>query len=135
MGNLKHEDVGNIMVTETTRQNDNDAVVSKGQKENRATLALEGMSCASCAMRIEKGLKKLPGIKDASVNFATEQATVTYDPAQIGVEQMVKKVEVVGYKAFPQLSSPQKLVQGEPAGEIPGTTEIPVAGISQDDQP
>jgi len=134
MGNLKHADAGNIMVTETTRKNDNNAGVSQGQTENRATLALEGMTCASCAMRIEKGLKKLPGIKDASVNFATEQATVTYDPAQIGVEQMVQKVEVVGYKAFPQLSSPQKLVQGETAGEISGTTEIPVVGISQEDE-
>ena len=55
--------------------------------EGRAVLALEGMTCASCAMRIEKGLKKVPGVKDAGVNFAIEQATVTYDPLQTGVEQ------------------------------------------------
>ena len=62
-------------------------------------LALEGMTCASCAMRIEKGLKKVPGVKDASVNLATEQATVTYDPTQTGLEQMVQKVDTVGYRA------------------------------------
>ncbi len=58
--------------------------------ESRAMLALEGMTCASCAMRIEKGLKKVPGVKEASVNFATEQATVIYDPAQANLEQMVQ---------------------------------------------
>ncbi len=73
--------------------------------ESRTILALEGMTCASCAMRIEKGLKKVPGVKDASVNFATEQATVTYDPTQTGPEQMVQKVEAVGYKATLQAPS------------------------------
>src|SRR5713226_7865368 len=124
MGNLKHEDVGNIMVTETTRQNDNDAVVSQGQIENRATLALEGMTCASCAMRIEKGLKKLPGVKDSSVNFATEQATVTYDPVQTGVEQMVQKVDAVGYKAIPLVMPAPKLAPVEPETESQVTLDL-----------
>ncbi len=66
----------------------------------RVVFSLEGMTCASCAMRIEKGLKKVPGIIDAQVNLATERATVTYDPEQTGVEQMVQKVETVGYKAM-----------------------------------
>src|SRR5260370_1035580 len=106
------------MATETTRPLYENSVVSQMQPgaESRATLTLEGMTCASCAMRIEKGLKKVPGIKDASVNLATEQATVTYDPAQTNLEQMVHKVEAVGYKAFPQVSSPQKPVQEETAG-------------------
>jgi Cu+-exporting ATPase len=66
---------------------------------SQAVFTLEGMTCASCAMRIEKGLKKVAGVKDANVNLATEQATVTYDPVQTGVEQMIQKVEAVGYKA------------------------------------
>jgi len=73
---------------------------AKGE-ERRATFALEGMTCASCAMRIEKGLKKVPGVADAQVNLATEQATVTYNAAQTGPEQMVQKVDAVGYKAIP----------------------------------
>lgn len=72
----------------------------------QATFAIEGMTCASCAMRIEKGLKKIPGIIDANVNLATEKATVTYDPAQAAIEQMVQKVDAVGYKATP-LTLPQ----------------------------
>src|SRR5438094_5244757 len=67
----------------------------------RATFALEGMTCASCAMRIEKGLKKVPGVADATVNLATERATVNFDPAQATMDDLVKKVEAVGYKASP----------------------------------
>src|SRR6266851_11165 len=76
--------------------------------ESRAMLALEGMTCASCAMCIEKGLKKVPGVKDASVNLATERADVTYDPTQTDVDQLVLKVEAVGYKAMPQIATTQE---------------------------
>jgi len=67
------------------------------------TFAIEGMTCASCAMRVEKGLKKVPGVADAQVNLATEKATVTYNPTLTGLEQMEQKVEAVGYKAMPLL--------------------------------
>src|SRR5437016_14361684 len=78
--------------------------------ESRMVFALEGMTCASCAMRIEKGLKKVPGVKDASVNLATEQATVMYDSSQTALEPMVQKVEAVGYKATPQVPARTNLV-------------------------
>jgi len=83
---------------------------AKGE-ERRATFALEGMTCASCAMRIEKGLKKVPGVADAQVNLATEQATVTYNAAQTGPEQMVQKVDAVGYKAIPLVVPATRLVE------------------------
>src|SRR5215472_9844251 len=79
---------------------------SASREEARATFALEGMTCASCAMRIEKGLKKVPGVLDAQVNLATERGTVTYDSALANVEQMVQKVEAVGYKATPLILAP-----------------------------
>ncbi|WP_218103983.1 heavy metal translocating P-type ATPase [Thermogemmatispora onikobensis] len=74
-----------------------------GESEQMAalTLALEGMSCASCARRIERGLQRLPGVKEASVNFATEKATVLYDPGQVSPALMVEKVEQLGYEALP----------------------------------
>jgi len=65
---------------------------------SHALFVLEGMTCASCAMRIEKGLKKVAGVTDAHVNLATEQASVIYDPTQTSIEQLVQKVEAVGYK-------------------------------------
>src|SRR5512133_983454 len=60
-------------------------------------LDLEGMTCASCAARIERKLNKLEGV-DATVNFATEQAMVTYDP-EVGVDALVAAVEAAGYGA------------------------------------
>ena len=109
------------MATETNRliQEHGDTTQVQQDAESQAVLALEGMTCASCAMRIEKGLKKVPGVKDANVNLATEKATVTYDPAQTGLEQMVQKVDAVGYKATPltlPTPTPQP-VQGEPEAE------------------
>src|SRR5512132_1219060 len=50
----------------------------------RAELPIEGMTCASCAARIEQGLGGLPGVASANVNLATERTTVLYDPAVTG---------------------------------------------------
>ncbi|GAC1343646.1 MAG: heavy metal translocating P-type ATPase [Ktedonobacteraceae bacterium] len=115
------------MATETKRSIEENAGATHDQTgaDSRAVLALEGMTCASCAMRIEKGLKKVPGVKDASVNFATEQATVSYDPTQTGVEQMVQKVDVVGYKATPLVvPAPARPMQPEPAQEAYATLDL-----------
>jgi Cu+-exporting ATPase len=67
----------------------------------RITLAIEGMTCASCAMRIEKGLKKVAGVEDAAVNLATERATVTLDPAVATTDDLIAKVRATGYDAAP----------------------------------
>lgn len=59
------------------------------------TLEIEGMTCASCVNRVEKALLKVPGVETASVNLATERATVTGGD----VEALIKAVEKVGYKS------------------------------------
>ncbi len=64
-----------------------------------AELAVSGMTCASCVMRVEKKLKKVPGVSDAAVNLATERAMVTYDPAQTDPASLVRAVEAAGYGA------------------------------------
>lgn len=64
----------------------------------QAWLALEGMTCASCATRIERKLNKLEGVR-ATVNFATERATVEFDPARVGLEEVLAAVEGIGYHA------------------------------------
>src|SRR5213082_2492893 len=119
------------MATETNRALEETVVVPQAQirGENRAVLALEGMTCASCAMRIEKGLKKVPGVKDASVNFASEQATVTYDPAQANLEQMIQKVDAVGYKA-----RPQKSTQEDIPGNVADRLATPASAMQQEDE-
>ncbi len=66
---------------------------------NEVRLNLEGMTCAACAARIEKQLNKLDGV-DASVNFATEKASVRCDPS-VTVDQLVGAVASAGYHARP----------------------------------
>ena len=61
------------------------------------TLPITGMSCANCALNIERNLKKLQGVEDTSVNFASEQATVSFDPEQIEIDDLIKKIEDTGY--------------------------------------
>jgi Cu+-exporting ATPase len=56
------------------------------------------MSCASCVARIEKGLANVPGVQEVSVNLAAERAALTYDPAQVGVEELIRAVREVGYE-------------------------------------
>lgn len=69
-------------------------------------LPIEGMTCASCVRRVEKALAKLPGTESVSVNLATEQASVRYNPAMVGPADFKQAVEKAGYeirsKAQPQ---------------------------------
>src|SRR5262249_53710403 len=60
-------------------------------------LPIEGMTCASCVNRIERFLARTPGVADASVNLATERATVHVDPTVAGREELVRAVEAAGY--------------------------------------
>ncbi len=64
----------------------------------RVELAITGMTCASCAARIEKRLNKLDGVA-ANVNFASEHAAVAFDPARIDIEDLIGAVEAAGYGA------------------------------------
>ena len=77
----------------------------------RVDLQIEGMTCASCAARIEKRLNRLEGV-EASVNYATERAAVRHAP-DVSVEDLVAQVEATGYRA----SVPQPAHGGSaPAG-------------------
>lgn len=60
-------------------------------------LPITGMTCAACATRVEKGLQKLPGVSQATVNFATEKASVSFDDQQANLNDLHQKVEQLGY--------------------------------------
>ena len=76
----------------------------------RAELTIGGMTCASCVARIERKLGKLDGVRSASVNLATERASVSFDPARVKVAQLIGAVEGAGYGAAP-------VVEGAAPGE------------------
>ncbi len=62
------------------------------------TIGVGGMTCASCVARVEKALKKVPGVSEASVNLATEKATVTFEPDRVEVESLLGAIEDAGYE-------------------------------------
>jgi Cu+-exporting ATPase len=70
------------------------------ERRERTELDLDGMTCATCAARIERKLNKLDGV-DATVNFATERATVAFDPECVTVDELCGAVEAAGYRAHP----------------------------------
>jgi len=74
-------------------------VVEKSDSSHVA-IPIGGMTCAACAQRVEKSIKKLEGVAGASVNLATEKATVQYDPQKIRLSAIRESIEKAGYKAL-----------------------------------
>lgn len=62
-------------------------------------LKVEGMDCEGCVKSVTRMLSSLPGVEKVDVSLAAAKASVTYDPAKSGVEQMKRAVERAGYKA------------------------------------
>jgi Cu+-exporting ATPase len=86
--------------------------VTAVETETRVDLALEGMTCAACANRIERKLNKLEGVA-ASVNYATEQAAVRFDPGRVTVADLVGAVEAAGYGAVPASEAAERADRAE----------------------
>jgi len=64
------------------------------------TMAIEGMSCASCVNAVEKVINKLEGVESGVVNLATEKATIKYDPQRIRLSEIKQSIAKAGYKAL-----------------------------------
>lgn len=69
----------------------------KDKKSERIDLPILGMTCASCAQTIQKGLSRLPGVEKASVNLATQRATIFYDSEKVGVDGFIHSIRGSGY--------------------------------------
>src|SRR5881275_1370505 len=85
--------------------------IAQTSERAHADLGLEGMTCASCAARIERRLNRLDGVH-ATVNFATERAAVEFDPRLVGLDDVLGAVNAIGYHAVP----------GAPARDEPDPT-------------
>ena len=73
--------------------------ISKSESDQAAvTIPISGMSCAACSARVEKGLNSLPGVISVNVNLVMGKGTINYDPEQIKPQQMIERVEELGYK-------------------------------------
>src|SRR5688572_7213587 len=76
--------------------------INKTSPDDSVDMPVTGMTCAACANRIERTLNKQPGVKEASVNFATERATVKFDPSVTSSDALVETIRSAGYDAHPE---------------------------------
>lgn len=79
-----------------------ESVETKGESsiiDPKLQFRITGMTCANCALTIEKGLRNLPGVKSAAVNFASEKLTVEADPKVFKDEDLLAKIKDLGYSA------------------------------------
>lgn len=72
----------------------------KDQKIEKISIAIGGMHCSSCALTIENSLKKIKGVLDASINFASEKAFVEFNPEIVEISQLERAIEITGYKVI-----------------------------------
>jgi Cu+-exporting ATPase len=80
--------------------------------EKNVIFPVTGMTCANCALNIERSVKKVPGVKEANVNFGSEQAAISFDSNEVQVEDLIKKIQDAGY------------------GVAKATVEFPVTGMT-----
>jgi P-type Cu+ transporter len=79
------------------------------------TLPIEGMTCASCVLRVEKALKKVDGVAEAAVNLASEKARIEFDPSRVTLAQLQQTVADSGYSLVvpDRTTSASNEVEGE----------------------
>lgn len=87
--------------------------MSEHGKITTLSLPVEGMTCASCVLRVEKALKHVDGVRDASVNLASEKATVAFDSSKVNFDHLREAVEDAGYT----LRTPKEATLREQAGD------------------
>ena len=80
------------------------------------TLEIGGMTCASCVGRVERALTRVEGVAAAEVNLATEVATVRFDPAQVGLDELTAAVGRAGYTATPRREEQRTSTEAAPEG-------------------
>ena len=113
------------------------AVDSENKQAPRdVTFPVTGMTCASCVRRIEKALAKVEGVREASVNLATEKARVAYDPGTATLDELQKAVEKAGYgvREMPRetpVATVEAISEPSPAAPTaPGEMTLPVEGMT-----
>lgn len=86
---------------------------SKIEKNERISLAISGMHCSSCANIIERQLKKVTGVSEARVNFASEKASIVYDPSMAKITDLKDAVVKAGYTASEKVLDETQKIKNE----------------------
>ena len=97
---------GKTIISKKTKAIENNSTInsktitSKKSGTEKIILPIKGMHCASCAITIEKSLKRIPGAKTANVNFASEKANIEYDFNKVDEEKLEDAVKDAGYEVI-----------------------------------
>ncbi|HVB10114.1 MAG TPA: heavy metal translocating P-type ATPase [Bacillota bacterium] len=94
------------------------------------TLPIEGMTCASCVLHVERALSKVPGVQAVAVNLATETARVRFDPAVATLPAMRKAVADAGYRVAQTAPAVPPATPATPAAPPTGDLTIPIEGMT-----
>jgi len=78
---------------------------SKSKKSETAHIHVTGMTCTTCAATVEKGLAETPGVEQATVNFASEKASIRYDPSKVNLARIKNTISQLGYGAATKKST------------------------------
>jgi P-type Cu+ transporter len=95
--------------------------VATSDRKEELTLAIEGMTCASCVRTVEGALAKVPGVSDASVNLATETARVRFTETAVALPELVKAVKAAGYGAREREAGSEEREQAARLAELDRT--------------
>ncbi len=76
---------------------------------DKTTISITGMSCASCAAKVEKALQHQEGVINANVNIAVEKATISYNPNEVKKEQLESTIKDLGFGVLAETKDTQKL--------------------------
>jgi Cu+-exporting ATPase len=88
------------------------------EEEQKITLQIGGMTCASCSQAIERTLNKTPGVKEANVNLATEKATIHFSPKKTEYRELKKAIENVGYQVLKKENEEKRSFEDEESREF-----------------
>ncbi len=102
--NIPESDTGPVQAT---------VLVPAARSKGKASFGVEGMTCANCVGRVERSLRKVPGVSEVSVNLATSRADVRFDPTKVTTQILFQQVKDAGY-----VPVVLKTGQVEPSGEI-----------------
>jgi P-type Cu+ transporter len=109
--------------TDDSTNGDVSAQTTPAEHPGEITLDVEGMTCASCVRRVERSLGRVDGVREASVNFATEQATVSFDPNVVDISALTAAVERAGFGVASPVAAPA--AAGRPVDESRESTADP----------
>lgn len=82
--------------------------IGYGVLTEKVDLDVFGMTCAACSNRIEKVLNKQEGVSEASVNLTTESAAIEYNPGLVDIQNLIERIQKLGYDAKPKAEAEEK---------------------------